>query len=114
MKNILLIVGMLLTTQVFSQQIEKYWTYEIDPETIYYEKIDTTKNITIARGLFIDSLKHGEWVMYWGNGKIQTVINFKKGLRHGIWKSYDQKGRLVLRKKYRNNHLISSEERRYY
>ena len=114
MKNLILMVGMLLTTQVFSQHVEKYWIYEIDPSTIYYEKIDTTKNIILAEGTFIDSLKHGEWIQYWENGKIQTVINFRSGLRHGKWKSYDRSGKLVLRKKYKNNNLVFSEQRRYY
>lgn len=114
MKNILILAGMLLTTQAFSQQIEKYWMYEIDPETIHYEKIDTVKHVTIYSGLFINNLKHGEWVGYWENGEIQTTIRFKRGLKHGTCKSYDQKGRLVIKKRYKNNHLISSQEKRYY
>lgn len=114
MKNLILIVGMLLTTQVFSQHVEKYWIYEIDPSTIYYEKIDTTKNITLAEGAFTDSLRHGQWIAYWENGAMQKVINFKLGLRHGTWKYYDKKGRLVLKKKYKNNNLVFSEQRRYY
>jgi len=114
MKNILVVLGMLISTQVFSQQVEKYWNYEIDPSTIYYEKVDTVTNITIEEGVFIDSLKHGAWIRYWEDGTVQKKLYFSKGLKEGTWKFYDRDGRLVLKKKYRNNHLVMSQERRYY
>lgn len=114
MKQILAILGILISTQVFSQQVERYWNYDIDPSTIYYEKVDTITNITIEKGIFLDSLRHGDWVRYWPDGSIQKKLHFHYGQRKGTWKFYDRKGRLVLRKKFKDNRLILAEEKRYY
>ena len=114
MKHILAILGMLISTQVFSQHVEKYWDYEIDPSTVYYEKVDTTTNITIEEGVFVDSLKHGEWVRYWADGSVQKRLHFSLGLKDGTWKFYDERGRLVLKQRFKDNRLVMAEERRYY
>lgn len=114
MKNILLIIGMLITTHAFSQQVERYWKYEDDMSTIYYERVDTVTNITLATGSYLNDLKHGTWIGYWENGNIQTVINFRNGSRHGVSKSYDRKGRLVIKKRYKSSRLIYSKQIAYY
>ena len=105
---------MLTSLQAFSQHIDNYWAYETDTSTIHYEKIDTSTNIVLARGEFVNRLRHGEWKGYWPDGSLQKTIHFNLGVKVGTWKFYDRNGKLVFKKKFKKGKLIMVQERRYY
>jgi hypothetical protein len=47
-----------------------------------------------------DGKKHGRFLSFYANGKIDTKGRFKNDKPTGIWKKYNEKGDLIQRKKY--------------
>lgn len=114
MKRLLLILSLFLLNQAHAQIVENYWCYEGDQSRVYYEMIDSTTGQIYEEGIFIDGLRDGTWTRYWLNGKVQNVAYFDEGKKTGSWKFYDEEGKLIMLKKYKNNELLLAEQRRYY
>ena len=47
-----------------------------------------------------DGLKDGLWRIWHPNGELAYKLHYKNGERTGTWKGYDQKGDLLFEKKY--------------
>ena len=46
-------------------------------------------------------MKHGTWFAYYPGGRTPTVIcNYKNGKLHGVYKTFDRRGRLIQRGDY--------------
>jgi antitoxin component YwqK of YwqJK toxin-antitoxin module len=117
MKNILLFLCILVTNTVFSQIAqtqERYWNHEGDPEFVYYELVDTITNQVLEKGTFRYKKRDGEWIRYYPDGVIQTRVFFVDGKKFGTWKFYDETGKLIMVKKYKNDELLIAEQYRYY
>ena len=114
MKNIFATLFILFTSPLFSQAIERYEAYEADTQTIYYTKVDTVKNVILEEGTFVNGFKSGLWTSFYPNGKIEAVAYYKEGIKNRNWKSYDTKGRLITKVKYKNGKMVSAIQARYY
>ena len=114
MKNLLITLGLLFTTPAFSQVVEAYEAYDVDTLTVYYTKKDTTKNVTLEEGTFINGLRSGIWTSYYSNGKVQAIAYYKQGKKIGKWRSYDNKGRLLTEIRYKKGKIVYASQSRYY
>lgn len=115
MRKLITTVLFFVPVLLFSQAVPNYESYEDDPATIYYTLIDTTTNITLEEGQYVDSLREGVWIKRHTNGNMQARIKFQNGMRIGTWKFWDDKGNLVVKKKYgRGGDLLFAAEYRYY
>lgn len=87
MKHIFLIIGLLISTHMFSQDIKKYVKCDIT-ETITYTK-NSEDGILLEKGQFNASGKHtGTWKKYDFNGNLLVIAKFKNGVKHGTWKHW--------------------------
>jgi len=63
---------------------------------LYYKKftdIPFTGEITgQAQGNYKNGLKHGDWVIYYSDGQLQSKGKYIDGHREGIWERYDEHG----------------------
>lgn len=59
-----------------------------------YSKFYRSKQLA-EKGNFNYGLKDGEWRNWYENGGLKSIIDWKKGLKNGVYISYDQEGRLV-------------------
>lgn len=57
-----------------------------------------------------DSLKHGIWKSFYGNGNIQLEENYRHGKLHGYWKIYDKQGELLEIRSYENGDIVEDAE----
>jgi len=114
MKNLFTTLFILFTLPLFSQVVERYEAYDVDTLTVYYTKVDTVKNVILEEGTFVKSLKSGLWTSFYPNGKIEAVAYYKEGIKNRNWKSYDTKGRLITKVKYKNGRMVSAVQARYY
>lgn len=60
-------------------------------------------NQLAEQGQFENGLKDGLWKTWYENGNLQSVENWKKGLRHGGCLLYDVNGTLLEKGNYKNN-----------
>lgn len=81
---------------------EEFHFREIQLAEAYFEKgniKDTAQrfysNGNIRLVIALDSMKNGSLVRYYKNGNIHVEGFFTKGLRSGIWKTYDSTGKLT-------------------
>lgn len=51
---------------------------------------------------FVNNVKHGEWRMYFSNGKIKEIGNVNNGLPEGEWKAFNINGILRAKGQYKN------------
>lgn len=114
MKNLLLIISLFLLQNAHAQIAETYWSYEGDPTVIHYQMLDTTSGKIYEEGKFTHGLRDGTWIRYSLDGAVQNVAYFHHGKKTGTWKFYNEDGKVVMLKKYKNDHLVLAEERRYY
>lgn len=114
MKNLILIITFFLFNNSYAQIVENYWSYEGDPETVYYELKDSTTGQILEEGTFINGKRDGTWRRYWENGKLQNVAYFDQDVKTGSWKFYNEDGKILMVKKYKNDELILAEQTRYY
>lgn len=63
--------------------------------------ISQSLDTLLIQGESKDQQKHGEWISYFPNGKIQSICNFNHGTPHGSIIVYEKSG-LVL---YRGNFI---------
>ena len=49
----------------------------------------------LSTGEFVDGVRNGEAVVYHENGNIHYVGNYENGKEVGIWKFYDEEGKLL-------------------
>ena len=64
------------------------------------KKPDKTKRFQYGR--------EGEIISYWENGDLQSIENFKNGLRHGLLKRYRMDNTVIMIGQYDNNHRYGS------
>ena len=44
-----------------------------------------------------NGLRHGEYVIYYDNGRVNYSINFLHDIKHGLWEGYNYDGELLHR-----------------
>ena len=54
-------------------------------------------------GNFEDGLRQGQWLSYYVNGQVKSVVNYEKGMAHGEFKSFNTKGDLEESGKFVND-----------
>lgn len=57
----------------------------------------------ISKGMYLDDMKEGNWIMHGSNGNLTRIESFSKGIRDGIFVEIDQRGYLVSEMYYENN-----------
>ena len=97
MKHLLIICSLLLTSVIWSEDIE--WSDLVERNGVRYKKfsdVPFTGKITsgIYQGELIDGKNEGEWIMYHENGTLLEKINFKNNKIVGCTTSYHDKGQL--------------------
>ena len=55
-------------------------------------------------GCIKNHIKEGEIISYWENGDLQSIENFKNGLRHGLLKRYRMDKTIIMIGQYDNNY----------
>ena len=73
-----------------------------------YEEFYASHNLK-TKGCFHKGLKSDVWKVWYPNGKLQEVVTYKDGLRHGPLKRYDQEGNLTLNTNYCRGKLHGRE-----
>ena len=53
---------------------------------------------------------HGPIIYYWDNGQIRLKGNYNKMHRTGIWKMYDESGKLILKENYDYKNSINDSQ----
>lgn len=61
----------------------------------YYESGDLKLDVFLLNGR-----PEGTYVVYFPNARIQEVRAFRKGLFHGIWRTYNENGMLIAQAEY--------------
>lgn len=116
MKKIFLIMGLLISSLVFSQEVKTYVKCDIT-ETVAYTKV-SEEGILLEEGKYNATGKHiGTWKQYDQDGNLLVIAKFKNGVKHGTWKHwfdnkyaevvYDE-GRRVFSKMIVEKHYIAS------
>jgi antitoxin component YwqK of YwqJK toxin-antitoxin module len=88
MRTLILLMGLFLSVSAYSQQ---NIVYEQDPvtEVITYKKYHDN-GILAEEGTYNSKRQlHGKFYSYNLQGKLLTEAKFKNGLKHGVWKHYD-------------------------
>ena len=114
MKNIFLILLLSIFTSASAQVVENYWSYEGDPNIVYYESKNTSTGRILEEGVFVGGKRDGAWKRYYESGTLEHIAYFDNGLKTGFWKFYDEQGKVIMIKRYKNDDLILAEQRRYY
>ena len=73
------------------------------------EKIYSTKGNLIKEVKYENNLPNGLLREYYPNGMIKVEENFKDGKRHGISRTYNQKGKLLVEDEYYDDHLLKRD-----
>ena len=47
------------------------------------------------QGEFVDGKKVGRWIQFYPDGKIFSITNYLAGFKHGEFKAYSRKGKLI-------------------
>jgi len=58
-------------------------------------------------------LLSGEWVEYYNDGSTKLSGKYNNGKKNGKWKYYDEKGNKVLVQEFKDNILVSSNDKGY-
>jgi len=86
MKNLLLIMCMLFSINALSQE-QKTYVKDFDNNITYTKTSET--GLILETGTYNENGKHcGVWKKYDQNGKLIVVGRFKNGIKHGVWKHY--------------------------
>ncbi|NQY07265.1 MAG: hypothetical protein HRT68_14005 [Flavobacteriaceae bacterium] len=67
-----------------------------------YTKYYITNNLA-EKGEFKRGLKHGVWKSWFENGKLKSITSWKKGTKDGIMITYNEDGKLLTRGRYVKN-----------
>jgi antitoxin component YwqK of YwqJK toxin-antitoxin module len=62
----------------------------------------------IEHGNYLESYKHGRWVILKKNGTIVEIQRYYLGFRIGIWEKYNSNGMLKIRREYYSDTLLIS------
>jgi antitoxin component YwqK of YwqJK toxin-antitoxin module len=61
----------------------------------------TEDGAVLTTGYYFEDKKDGEWVTYYlGTTKVRVEQHYIKGLRSGVWKSFDENGKLTIEETY--------------
>lgn len=85
-----------------------YGTY-IDPMEYEKDSISTNKNgFTYYETKWVKPKYYNGNVKSWyPNGKLKSLEHYDKGIRNGIFKYYDEAGKLIKRIKYKDNLIVN-------
>jgi uncharacterized protein len=73
----------------------------------YKYKKDLSYGLYIwSKELFAGDKKEGKGYMYFPDGKIQQIINYKNGKKDGLSKEFDKNGNVITLMEYSNDYLI--------
>lgn len=114
MKKIIIILLFSIGLPLFAQNLETYEAFEADLSTVYYTRTDSSKNIVLEEGTLVNGLRSGLWIQYYQNGKTQMIARFDGGIKIRSWKTYDSKGRIVSKVKYKKGKKIYASQYVYY
>lgn len=67
-----------------------------------------------AEGLFVDQIKDGEWLYYSDKGTLIRKESYKKGIKHGEWKTYSAQTGLLLVEENYDSGLLNGIRKTYY
>jgi antitoxin component YwqK of YwqJK toxin-antitoxin module len=110
MKKILLIIGILLSFQAFSQQ--SIYTDENGDGIIEYSQVSKDGKL-VEKGFYYNGKMVGTWTSYYPSGKKQVIAKFKSGVKHGTWYIYDSEGRIVVEVEYKDGLKVSATQHKY-
>jgi len=86
MRNLLLIMSMLFSISVLSQE-QKTYVRDFDNNIVYTKTSET--GIILEEGTYNENGKHiGIWKQYDKSGNLLVIGKFKNGVKHGVWKHY--------------------------
>lgn len=115
MKFFLLLTTFLILKQIYAGNI--LYSDLVQIKGIYYKKkssnVFTGKVVGIYEGEFKEGMKHGEFIKYYGNGKVLSKINFFENRLNGNWTEYYRNGNLLIKKTFKND-LLEGEYIDYY
>jgi len=63
-----------------------------------------------SKELFAGDKKEGTAYIYYPDGKVRQVINYRNGKKEGLSKEYDQNGQIINLLEYSNDFLVSREK----
>ena len=69
-------------------------------------------NTLKEKGVFKKGLKNGEWRSWNENGALKEIINYKHGIKCGLNEIYSNEGKLLFKKEYKDD-LLNGKYRRY-
>jgi hypothetical protein len=58
----------------------------------------------------VSGVPDGTWKHWSNNGVLISESGYSKGLRHGVWKTYHENGKLKTLREYRNDEPIGDEK----
>jgi antitoxin component YwqK of YwqJK toxin-antitoxin module len=68
----------------------------------YYYKNGKVK----AEGLYINDLMEGEWIFYRETGQLWQVANFKHSMKHGSWVRYGRNDKIEYQEDFIENKIV--------
>jgi antitoxin component YwqK of YwqJK toxin-antitoxin module len=73
---------------------------------VYSYKEKTTFSVTGDHSVAnVTQIKHGPYFYYYEGGKLKISGNFKNDKKDGIWKYYDENGKMIKSETYLNGEL---------
>lgn len=82
-------------------------------EVVFTEHYDSTySHVKAIDDLFmsVSGVPDGTWKHWSNNGVLISESAYSKGLRHGVWKTYHENGKLKTLREYRNDEPIGDEK----
>jgi antitoxin component YwqK of YwqJK toxin-antitoxin module len=78
----------------------------VKTDSLYYKKFTevpfTGKTTGKIQGSFRNGKKHGPWVTYWDNGRLNYKGTYKNGKKDGPWVEYHKNGQLKEKGTFKN------------
>ena len=114
-KIILLILSLILVGCEKKEPVDK--DDLIQRNGVWYEKFSNKPFTGEARNwgkfsgnyyvsLYKNGNRDGRWLVYYDNGKLRFMNDYKDGIRDGLSESYDTNGLTILRKCYQNDEEV--------
>ncbi len=101
MKKMLLILMMVVSAVVFSQNNPKLENIDDEVKATYYYENGTVKQV----GNFVDGKLDGKWVSYSEEGNVQAIAHYKNGKKHGKWQFFES-ANVTKEVDYKNNNIV--------
>ena len=104
MKKLAFILGLLITFTAGAQQLQEIdGVYYVDNEPCTGKFITYHDNGKIKmEAFFNDGMKDGETKIYFENGGLNEIRNYKNNEMNGIWLTFNMNGKKVSEASYKN------------